>query len=156
MGSIPVTRYFQFSDDGRKLLTRFQPAMLWDLEAGEVKPLSEQESRQDVPGFGPRSSADQQEPGAAEPAPQELLERWQDRIPASARGVQQTADGRRLIVYHHDFGIAVGDIATGEPLYRCYLFHNGSRWLTVMSDGQCHGALQHVRYRESRTPAKQK
>lgn len=133
-------------------MTRHQPAKLWDLESGKVALLNERESMQYVTGFSKKSPANQTgKAGDRQAVPQEILDGLKDRIPEAARGVEQTSDGRRVIVYHDDFSMAFWDVATGEPICRCYLFHNSGRWLTVMPDGQCHGNLQYVRYRKKST-----
>lgn len=147
-GGIPVTNYFRFSDDGRKLLTYYQPATLWDLETGQSQLLGDSHPRKEVPGFSKRQPP--RPPGDSDrlqPPPPKILERFADDIPANNRGTGLTPDGKRLIVYHDDFGIAQWDVDTGKPICRCYLFHNGGRWLTILPDGRCRGSVEYVRYR---------
>ncbi len=147
MGHILVTDYFRFRDDERQLLTRYRPATIWDLESGESKVYEDRSKLPDLTAFGVMPPQLPQGPLQRTAVAREILDKFKDQLPETVRDVEQTADGRRLIMHHDDGGMAFWDIATGRPLYRCYRFHNDSRWLTVMPDGRCFGNLEYVRYR---------
>jgi WD40 repeat protein len=149
MGGIAAPEYYSFSNDGGRLLCRYKPATLWNLETGEVTVYGESQDVPELEGFVKPIWRSRFDHVVDRPATQEVLDRFKDRIPETARATEQTADGRRLIVYHEDGGIAVWDIKSGEPIYRCYQFRNGSRWLTVTPGGKSYGNLEFVRYRPS-------
>lgn len=151
MGGSSVSRRCQFSDDSRQLFAFFNQRRLWDLESGRVKELSDAEVRAGIPGFTKPPPVVRIDPIAGHDVPQETLDRFVGHIPDNAIGVKQTGDGRRLIVYHANGRMAFWEIATETRLFDCYQFHNGSRWLTVMPDGQCRGNLEYVRFRKPGT-----
>jgi hypothetical protein len=140
-----------FSDDGRELLIRSKPGKVLDMKSNRTRGL-----RKDEFGLYPKGFTSPFQPkpapsAARTPVPDEIRKRFDDRIPHDASAVEWTADRKRLIVYHPDGCMAVWDIATGGPVYRCHQFKHGSRWLTVMPDGSCRGNLEYVRYRKKGT-----
>ena len=141
-----ATRHFCFSDDGRSLLVSARPARVVDLESGKISDVDPPERELYPRGFSPPGSRKVGPSADPTPVPDDILERFENRIPTNAQAVEWTADHRRLIVYQADGGMAVWDIASGEPVYRCYQFDQGRQWLTVMPDGRCHGDLEFVRY----------
>lgn len=147
LGATSAGRYFEFSADSQRLLTRYGPATLWEIASGRRQEFKDRRLLQDLPGFAPEPSRNRQTPEAEfTSAPQAILDRFAEQIPPSARGVELLDDGRTLVIHHHDTGMAHWDIETGELRFRCYQLHNGSRWLTILPDGASHGNLEYVRY----------
>jgi hypothetical protein len=142
--------YSGLEDLKHKLFVWYKPVTIWNLETGEATAFDENQDVPESESFVKPISRTRLDQFVDRPVAQEVLDRFQDRIPETARGTDQTADGRRLIVYLKDGGMAVWGIESGEPIYRCYQFHNGSRWLTVTPDGTSYGNLEFVRYRRSR------
>ena len=147
--NIRVTKRFYFSEDGRRLLAYFRPPTIWNLESGESQTFQDRIPESALEGFPERPKQDSTDDFNGDPVPNDVLERFAKQIPDFPLAVRQTEDGRRLIVYHREGFVSFWNIETGEPIYRCYPFHEGSRWLTVLPGGRCYGNLGYVRYRES-------
>ena len=79
------------------------------------------------------------------PPPTNVLEKFAHALDGGPLAVDQTADGRRLLVYRDNGQISQWGIETGELIHDCFLFHSGSRWLTVTPDGKARGSLEYFR-----------
>lgn len=151
LGGMSVRSFFQFSEDGRRLLCRYNPGTIWDLYSNESVSLSERESRQPIPGFVDPRYEPVEKTVRWSSEIEDLLKKMDLEIDDPRATAEFTGDQSRLIIRFADGHFTMWDTASLEQINVCYPLKHGTAWVTLTADGEIRGDSEHVLLRKPET-----